>query len=179
MRAASLGRDDAGDRGAPPIRSDPAPHGWYFWPAGEYRRTGAASAHGFCAHPSWGAPCFTFKMKFSTWNGRRCVFSGVRREHTRYAEIRCCSVFTAGNWCRRVSGRPEWRSLANSGSDCGSCCGIRWSTKSSVVVDRSSRTAVPPVQGCLERAMVRRVTGRLIRLPASLRGVRIIHHGRE
>jgi len=30
-----------------------------------------------------------------------------------------------------------------------------------------------PVQGGLERTMVRRVTGRLIRLPAFLRGVRI------
>ncbi len=48
-------------------------------------------------------------------------------------------------------------------------------------MDRCSRKAVMPVRGCLERAMVRRVTGRLIRLPASLQleGVRITHHGRS
>ena len=37
--------------------------------------------------------------------------------------------------------------------------------KSSVVADRSSK-AVQPVRGCLKSAMVRTVTGRLIRLPA-------------
>jgi hypothetical protein len=47
-------------------------------------------------------------------------------------------------------------------------------------VDRSSRKAVMPVRGCQKRGMVRKVTGRLIRLPASLWqwGVRITHHGR-
>jgi hypothetical protein len=47
-------------------------------------------------------------------------------------------------------------------------------------VDRSSRKAVMPVRGCQKRPMVRKVTGRLIRLPASLKalGVRILHHGR-
>ena len=78
-------------------------------------------------------------------------------------------------WERRV-----WRWLANWESGCGSCCGIRSSTTSSVVVDRSSRRAVMPVRGCQKRGMVRKVTGRLIRLPASLEdwGVRITHHGR-
>jgi hypothetical protein len=38
---------------------------------------------------------------------------------------------------------------------------------SSVVADRSSRKAVMPVRGCQKRPMVRKVTGRLIRLPAS------------
>src|ERR1700733_8831676 len=46
---------DALGRGAPPGRRDPAPHGWYFSPGWECRRTGAASAPGFCEHPSWGA----------------------------------------------------------------------------------------------------------------------------
>ena len=69
---------------------------------------------------------------------------------------------------QRVWGRRVWRWLANWGSGCGSCCGIRLSTTSSVVVDRSSRKAVTPVRGCQKRGMVRKVTGRLIRLPASL-----------
>jgi hypothetical protein len=42
---------------------------------------------------------------------------------------------------------------------------------SSVVVDRCSRRTVMPVRGCLERARVRTVTGRLIRLATSLREV--------
>ena len=41
-------------------------------------------------------------------------------------------------------------------------------TTSSVVVDRSSRKAVKPLRGCLKRAMVRIVTGPMIKLPASL-----------
>jgi Transposase IS116/IS110/IS902 family len=45
---------------------------------------------------------------------------------------------------------------------------IRSNTTSSVGEDRSSRKAVMPVRGCQKRAMVRTVTGRLIRLPASL-----------
>src|SRR6202790_359158 len=49
-----------------------------------------------------------------------------------------------------------------------------------VGVDRSSRKAVMPVRGCQKRAMVRKLTGWVIRLPASLAewGVRITHHGR-
>jgi transposase len=45
---------------------------------------------------------------------------------------------------------------------------------------RRGRKAVTPVRGCQKRRMVRNVTGRLIRLPASLeeQGVRITHHGR-
>ena len=35
-------------------------------------------------------------------------FLWVRREHMRYAEIRRCSVFTAGNWCRRAWGKRGW-----------------------------------------------------------------------
>jgi transposase len=99
---------------------------------------------------------------------------------TPYVGIRSCSVFTVANWSRRVSGRRAWPWLVSSGSDCGSCCGITLSTTSSVVVDRSSRKAVKPVRGCQKRRMVRKVTGRLIRLPASLEeeGVRITHHGR-
>ena len=85
-----------------------------------------------------------------------------------HARIRSYSVFTAANWYRKAWGRRVWRWLANSGSGCGSCCGIRLSTTSSVVVDRSSRKAVTPVRGCQKRGMVRKVTGRLIRLPASL-----------
>jgi hypothetical protein len=56
----------------------------------------------------------------------------------------------------------------------------RLSTTSSVVVDRSTRKAVMLVWGCQKRGVVRKVTGRLIRLPASLEdwGVRITHHGR-
>jgi hypothetical protein len=66
------------------------------------------------------------------------------------------------------------------GSGYGSCCGIKLSTTSSVVADRSSGKAVRPVRGCQKRRMVRKVTGRLIRLPASRKalGVRITHHGR-
>ena len=44
------------------------------------------------------------------------------------------------------------------------CCGTTLSTTNSVVVDRSSRKAVMPVRGCQKRGMVRKVTGRLIRL---------------
>jgi transposase len=45
--------------------------------------------------------------------------------------------------------------LANSGSGCGSCCGMRLIITSSVVADRSSRKAVKPVRGCQKLAMVR------------------------
>ena len=69
---------------------------------------------------------------------------------------------------QKAWGRRVWPWLADSESDCGSCCGIRLSTTSSVVVDRSSRKAVRPVRGCQKRGMVRKVTGGLIRLPASL-----------
>ena len=71
----------------------------------------------------------------------------------------------------RVASARSW------GSGCGSCCAIRSITKSSVVADRSK--AVRPVRGCLKSAMVRMVTVRLVRLPASLhrKGVRISHHG--
>jgi transposase len=88
--------------------------------------------------------------------------------------------FTAANWYRKVWGRRVWPWLANSGSDCGSCCGIRLNTTSSAVVGRSSRRAVMPVRGCQKSAMVQTVTGTLIRLSASLEqeGVRITHHGR-
>jgi Transposase IS116/IS110/IS902 family len=53
-------------------------------------------------------------------------------------------------------------------------------TTSSVVAARCNRKAVVPVRGCQKRAMVRKVTGRLNRLSASLeeQGVRITHHGR-
>jgi hypothetical protein len=51
-------------------------------------------------------------------------------------------------------------------------------TKSSVVVDRGNRAVVLPVRECLDGVMVRKVTVRLIRRPASLRGDRITHHGR-
>ena len=40
---------------------------------------------------------------------------------------------------------------------------------SSVVLDRSSRKAVMPVRECQKRRMVRKVTGRLIRLLTSLK----------
>ena len=83
----------------------------------------------------------------------------------------------AGSWSRKVWGKRESLPLENSESGSGSCCGTRSTITSSVVVDR--RRAVPPVQGCLECPMVRQVTDRLIRPPASLRGVRITHHGRE
>jgi transposase len=88
--------------------------------------------------------------------------------------------FTAANWYRKVWGRRVWPWLANSGSDCGSCCGIRLNTTSSAVVGRSNRRAVMPVRGCQKSAMVQTVTGTLIRLSASLEqeGVRITHHGR-
>jgi len=76
-------------------------------------------------------------------------------------------------------GRPESPQHENSGFGCGSCCGIRLIIKSSVVVGRCSREAVMPVRECLDRVMVRRVTVRLIRLPASLWGVCITHHGRS
>ena len=61
--AASHGHDDAPDRGAPPSRSDPASHGWYFSPGWEYRRSAAASAPGFCDTPT-GVLVLPFKMKF-------------------------------------------------------------------------------------------------------------------
>src|ERR1700737_1680768 len=64
--------------------------------------------------------------------------------------------------------RRAWPWLANLGSGCESCCGIRSSKTSSVAVERRNRKAVMPVRGCQKRAMVRKVTGRLIRLPASL-----------
>src|ERR1700736_2167502 len=80
-----------------------------------------------------------------------------------HARIQSCSVFIAANWYRRAWGRRVWPWLASSESDCGSCCGIRLSTTSSVVVDRSSRKAVMPVRGCQKRRMVRKVTGRLQR----------------
>jgi len=79
---------------------------------------------------------------------------------------------------RRHLVREGSRPLASSEYGCGSCCGIRSIITSSVVADRCSRTAVMPVRGCLERAMVQMVTDRLIRLPASLPGVRITRHGR-
>jgi Phage integrase, N-terminal SAM-like domain len=72
----------------------------------------------------------------------------------------------AANWRRRAWARRAWRWRASWASDCGSCLAIRSITKSSVVVDRSK--AVPSVQGCLKRGLVRIVTVRLIRLPASL-----------
>jgi len=61
----------------------------------------------------------------------------------------------------------------------GSCCGMRLIIGSSVAADRSSRTAVQPVRGCLKRGLVRKVAGRLIGLPAlpEWQGVRITHHG--
>jgi hypothetical protein len=82
-----------------------------------------------------------------------------------HAEIGSCSCSIVANWSRRVWGKREWRWLASSGSGSRSCCGTRLTTTSSVVVDRSSRRAVPPVQGCRERPIGRPVTGRLIRLP--------------
>jgi Transposase IS116/IS110/IS902 family len=74
-------------------------------------------------------------------------------------------------------GKHAWRWPASWESGCGSCCETRSITKSSVVADRSK--AVPSVRGCLKSAMVRIVTVRLIRLPASLprKGVRRSHHG--
>ncbi len=105
----------------------------------------------------------------------RFLWGGVRRRYTRYAGIRSCSVSTTANWSRRAWRRREWQWLANSGSGWGSCCEIRLSTTSSVVADRGNRKAVKPVRGCLKRRMVRTVTDRLIRIPASLaeEGVRI------
>jgi hypothetical protein len=41
--------------------------------------------------------------------------------------------------------------------------------QSSVAGDRCVRTTAMPVRGCLKRALVPSVTGRLIRLPASLK----------
>ncbi|MGB9469552.1 MAG: hypothetical protein WBQ59_09385, partial [Candidatus Acidiferrum sp.] len=50
---------------------------------------------------------------------------------------------------------------------------------SSEECQRADVNAVPPVRGCLKSRMVRTVTVRLVRLPASLqrKGVRISHHG--
>jgi hypothetical protein len=42
---------------------------------------------------------------------------------------------------------------------------------SSVAGDRCVRTTAMPVRGCLKRAVVPTVTGRLIRLPASLKAL--------
>jgi hypothetical protein len=77
-------------------------------------------------------------------------------------------------WARR-----EWPLLANWGSGCGSCWKIKLMTPSAVVADRCVRTTAMPVRECLKRALVRMVTGRLIRLPASLeqKGARKTHHG--
>ena len=88
------------------------------------------------------------------------------------------NVFIVASWCRRGWGRRVWRWRASWAFACGSCCETRSIMKSSVVVDRSSQ-AVQPVRGCSKSGMVRTVTVRLIRLPASLRrkGVRISHHG--
>ena len=88
--------------------------------------------------------------------------------------------FYRRKWVQKGLGRRVWPWLASWGSGYGSCCGSRLSTTSSVVADRSSRKAVMPVRGCEKRPTVRKVTGRLIRLPASLadEGVRITHHGR-
>ncbi len=105
-----------------------------------------------------------------------CGFYGVRREPTPYAGPEL-QRFYRRKMVQKGLGKRKWQWLASSGFGSGSCCGTRSAITSSVVVDR--RTAVPPVQGCLERLMVRQVTDRLIRLPASLRGVRITHHGRE
>ena len=61
----------------------------------------------------------------------------------RYAKIRSCSVSIAANWFTKVWGERAWRSHASSGSDCGSCCGTRLTTKSSVVADRSTKVVQP------------------------------------
>ena len=96
---------------------------------------------------------------------RCCGFFGVRPLLMRYAAIRSCSVSIAANWFRKVWGESARRQPASSGSDCGSCCGTRLTTKSSVVADRSTKV-VQPVRGCLTSGMVRTVTDRLIRRPA-------------
>src|ERR1700685_2137270 len=97
----------------------------------------------------------------------------------RYAEIRDCGSSIGANECKRVWEKPESLPHGNSGFGCGSCCGTRLITKSSVVVDRCNREAVLPVRECLDRVMVRKITVRLIRRPASLRGDRLTHHGRS
>ena len=101
----------------------------------------------------------------------------MRRALTRHAAILSCGVSIGANWCKRGWEKHAWPWPASWESGCGSCCAIRSITKSSVVVDRSK--AVPPVRGCLKSGMVRIVTVRLNRLPASLRrkGVRRSHHG--
>jgi hypothetical protein len=80
---------------------------------------------------------------------------------------------------RKGLGKARVAAARKLGFGCGSCCGTRLITKSSVVVDRCSTEAVLPMRECLDRVMVRRVTVRLIRRPASLRGDRITHHGRS
>ena len=60
----------------------------------------------------------------------------------------------------------------------GSCCEIRLITTSSVVVDRCSKSG-DACGDAWDGVMVRRVTFLLIRRTASLRGVRITHHGRS
>jgi len=96
---------------------------------------------------------------------------------TRRVATQSYSGSIAASWCRKVWGRRAWQWHESWESGCGSCCETRLITKSSVVVDRSK--AVMPVRGCLKRGLVRMVTVRLIRLPASLsrKGVRITHHG--
>jgi hypothetical protein len=50
-------------------------------------------------------------------------------------------------------GRAGWQQLANSGSGCGSCCGMELTIRSSVVADRCVRRTVKPVWGCLRCVM--------------------------
>jgi hypothetical protein len=59
--------------------------------------------------------------------------------------------------------------LANSGSDSGSCCAIRWTTRNSAAADCYGRKAVIPVRECLaDKWSCTAVTGVLNRLRASL-----------
>ena len=108
---------------------------------------------------------------------RSYAFFGMRLPLMRCVVIQSCSGSIVVSWCRKDWGNPAWPRPASWGFACGSCCAIRSIMKSSVAADRSK--AVPPVRGCLKSRMVRTVTVRLIRLPASLRrrGVRISHHG--
>ena len=106
------------------------------------------------------------ELGFELWIGDPAEIRICGR--TRHARIQSCNVFTAANWCKRVWGKRAWQWRASWGSGYGSCRGTRLSTTSSAVVDRSSRKAVMPVRGCQKRRMVRKVAGRLIRLPASL-----------
>jgi predicted nucleic acid-binding protein len=69
-------------------------------------------------------------------------FLWVRRRCTRYAGIRSCSVSNAANWSRKAWEKRVSLWLANSGSGCGSCCGMRSIITSSVLGDRISRKAV-------------------------------------